>query len=292
MISRRDRMIGDVRCLSSCIVGGKMADTQRQSVWGSGDAYEPYVGRWSRLVAQEFLHWLAIAPSAHWLDVGCGTGALSQTILTYAAPTIVHGIDPSEGYLTVARQQVGDARARFEQGDARRLPVETATYDAVVSGLVLNFIPDVAAGLAEMVRVTKPGGTVAAYVWDYAGKIELMRYFWDAAVALKPEDRELDEGRRFPLCQPEPLRNVFTVTGLHDVDVRSIDVPTHFQDFDDYWSPFLGGQFPAPDYATSLHEEDRVALRERLRATLPIEADGSIRLLARAWAVRGRYSTA
>ena len=269
-----------------------MAEAQRRSVWGSGEAYEPYVGRWSRLVAREFLHWLALAPSAHWLDVGCGTGALSQTLLTYAAPAVVHGIDPSEGYLAVARHQVRDARARFEQGDVQQLPLEPATYDAVVAGLVLNFIPDVSVGLAEMVRVTKPGGTVAAYVWDYAGKMELMRYFWDAAVTLKPEDRECDEGRRFPLCQPEPLRHVFTAAGLQDVEVRSIDVPTHFHDFDDYWSPFLGGQFPAPDYAMSLSEEDRVALRERLRATLPIEADGTIRLTARAWAVRGRRPVA
>ena len=135
-----------------------MAEAQRRSVWESGEAYEPYVGRWSRLVAREFLHWLAISPSVHWLDVGCGTGALSQTILTHAAPAVVHGIDPSEGYLTVAQQQVRDTRAHFEQGDARHLPVETATYDVVVSGLVLNFIPDVSAGLAEMVRVTNPRG--------------------------------------------------------------------------------------------------------------------------------------
>jgi SAM-dependent methyltransferase len=269
-----------------------MAEAQRQSVWGSGEAYEPYVGRWSRLVAREFLHWLGISPSARWLDVGCGTGALSQVILTQAAPAVVHGIDPSEGYLTVAQQQVRDARAHFERGDARHLPVETATYDVVVSGLVLNFIPDVSAGLAEMVRVTKPRGTMAAYVWDYAGKMELMRYFWDAAIALKPEDRERDEGRRFPLCQPEPLSNVFTAAGLHNIEVHSIDVPTPFHDFDDYWSPFLGGQFPAPDYAMSLSEEDRVALRERLRATLPIEENGSMRLIARAWAVRGRRPAA
>jgi SAM-dependent methyltransferase len=269
-----------------------MAEVQQRSVWESGEAYEPYVGRWSRLVAQEFLHWLAIASSAHWLDIGCGTGALSHTILTQAAPALVHGIDPSEGYLTVAHQQARDARARFEQGDVRHLPVETATYDVVVSGLVLNFIPDVSAGLAEMVRVTQPGGTVAAYVWDYTGKMELMRYFWDAAVALKPADRERDEGRRFPICQPEPLKHLFTAAELHDVEVCSIDVPMHFQDFDDYWSPFLGGQFPAPEYAMSLSEEDRVALRERLRATLPIEADGTIRLIARAWAVRGRRPAA
>lgn len=265
-----------------------MTEAQPRSVWGSGEAYEPYVGRWSRLVAREFLHWLALAPSARWLDVGCGTGALSATILTHAAPAAVDGVDPSEGYLAVAQHQVRDARARFEQSDACHLPGETARYDAVVSGLVLNFIPDLRSGLVEMVRVTKPGGTVAAYVWDYAGKMELMRYFWDAAVALKPERQALDEGQRFPLCQPVPLSQVFTEAGLQDVEVRSIDVPTPFRDFDDYWSPFLGGQFPAPDYAMSLSDEDRQALRERIRATLPIAADGSIRLLARAWAVRGR----
>jgi SAM-dependent methyltransferase len=268
-----------------------MAEVQRRSVWGSGEAYEPYVGRWSRLVAQEFLHWLALAPSGRWLDVGCGTGALSQTILTHAAPAVVHGIDPSVGYLTVARRQVRDARARFVQGDARQLPVATATADVVVSGLVLNFIPDISAGLAEMVRVTTPGGTVAAYVWDYAGKMELMRYFWDAAMALKPEDGDLDEGRRFPLCQPAPLSQVFAAAGLDDVEVRAIDVPTPFHDFEDYWSPFLGGQFPAPDYAIALREEDRIALRERLRVTLPTEANGAIRLMARAWTVRGRRPT-
>jgi len=265
-----------------------MSESQSRSVWGSGAAYEPYVGRWSRLVAREFLTWLTIPPSAQWLDVGCGTGALSEMILAQTSPAAVHGIDPSEDYLALARGQVHDACVHFEVGDARQLPVATATYDVVVSGLVLNFIPDLKAGLAEMVRVTKPGGTVAAYVWDYAGKMELMRYFWDTAVALKPEVRERDEGRRFPICQPEPLRNLLRAAGLHEIEVHAIDVPTHFRDFADYWSPFLGGQFPAPDYAMSLSEEDRAALRERIRATLPFSDDETIRLIARAWAVRGK----
>ena len=181
-----------------------MGTSTEKSVWASGGAYEPYVGRWSRLVAREFVEWLAIPPAAWWLDVGCGTGALTETMLGRASPTQVHGIDPSEGYLALAREQVRDPRARFDVGDARHLSVESARYGAVVSALVLNFILDLPTGMAEMVRVVRPGGIVAGYVWDYAGKMEVMRYFWDSAVALKPNDVERDEGRRFPICKPAP----------------------------------------------------------------------------------------
>jgi len=258
-----------------------------QSVWAGGAAYEPYVGRWSRLVAREFLAWMEVPPRARWLDVGCGTGALTETVLAVSEPELVKGVDPSDGYLDVARAQVTDGRASFAAGDARDLPVESGAYDAVVSGLVLNFIPDLAAGVGEMARAAREGGTVGAYVWDYAGKMELMRYFWDAVVALKPEDREKDEGVRFPVCQPAPLSALFADAGLKDVAVRPLDVATRFADFDDYWSPFLGGQFPAPDYAMSLSEADRARLRERIREKLPVKPDGSIELVARAWAVRG-----
>ena len=264
-----------------------MNTSTKKSVWASGAAYEPYVGRWSRLVAREFVDWLAVPPAARWLDLGCGTGALTETILKRANPIQVDGIDPSEGYLALAREQVRDPRVRFNVGDARRLPVESAHYDTVVSALVLNFIPDLPTAMTEMARAVRPGGTVAGYVWDYAGKMELMRYFWDAAVGLKPADLERDEGRRFPICQPGPLQHLFERAGLKNLEVRSIDVPTHFRDFDDYWTPFLGGQFPAPDYAMSLDETTRAALRERIRAHLPIAADGSIPLIARAWAIRG-----
>ena len=261
--------------------------SHERSVWPVGTAYEPYVGRWSRPVAREFVAWLAVPAGARWLDVGCGTGALVETILRDADPAEVHGIDPSEGFLAVARQQLHDPRVRLEVGDARHLAAESARYDAVVSALVLNFIPDLAAGMAEMTRVARRGGVVAAYVWDYADKMELMRYFWDAVVALNPRDAERDEARRFPICQPGRLTELFERAGLSDVHVRAIDVPTRFRDFDDYWTPFLGGQFPAPDYAMSLSEDARAALRERIRARLPFAADGSIPLVARAWAVRG-----
>jgi len=159
--------------------------------------------------------------------------------------------------------------------------------DAAVSGLVLSFVPDPAGAVAEMTRVTRAGGRVAAYVWDYGGRMELIRRFWDAAAALDPAAATLDEGRRFGLCRPEPLAGLFRDAGLVEVAGRPIEVPTRFRDFDDYWTPFLGGQGPAPGYAMALDEGRRAALREALRARLPVAADGSIPLVARAWAVAG-----
>jgi SAM-dependent methyltransferase len=256
-------------------------------VWASGTAYEPYMGRWSRLVAREFLKWLAIPARGRWLDVGCGTGALTETILAIASPDTVMGIDSSEPNVAFARAHVHDARASFEVGSAMALPAQAATYEAAVAGLALNFVPQPETAVAEMARVTKPGGSVAAYVWDYAEGMGLIRRFWDAAVALDASATALDEAQRFPLCRLEPLERLFNGSGLYDVQVRAINVATVFRDFNDYWSPFLGGQGPAPGYAMSLTEERRVALRDRIRADLPTQPDGSIPLTARAWAVRG-----
>ena len=264
-----------------------MTGTKKPDIWAIGDAYEPYVGRWSRLVAAEFLDWLAIPAEQRWLDVGCGTGALTQAILQRANPQRVVAIDPSSGFVTYARDRIHDRRATFRTGDAQDLPVESASFDCVVAGLVLNFVLRQDLAIAEMCRVARPGATVAAYVWDYAGGMQLMRRFWDAAVALNPATRALDEGSRFPDCRPEPLTKLLTEAGLDDVAVKAIDVPTRFKDFDDYWSPFLGGQGPAPGYCMSLSERDRHALCERIRQSLRIEADGSIHLIARAWAVKG-----
>jgi len=255
--------------------------------WSSGDKYEPYVGRWSRLVAREFLRWLEIPTGSQWLDVGCGTGALSQTILQFANPASVKGIDRSEGFITFAKEHTQDNRVQFDVGDATALMADSGAFDATVSGLVLNFIPQPERAVAEMTRVTRSGGVVAAYVWDYAGRMQLIRHFFDAAMALDPNAVELDEGSRFPICQPDPLSRLFESTRLHNVEVRPVEVPTVFRDFDDYWSPFLGGQGPAPSYAMSLSDERRAALRERIREGLPFASDGSIPLVARAWAVRG-----
>jgi SAM-dependent methyltransferase len=256
--------------------------------WSDADRYEAYVGRWSRPVARQFLAQLGVPTGRRWLDVGCGTGALTTAVLADRAPTAVLGVDASPGFVNHAGAGIRDPRATFRTGDALALPVDDAAVDIVVSGLVLNFLPDQLAAVTEWRRVTEPGGLVAAYVWDYASGMELIRRFWDAAVESDPAAIGLDEGRRFLGCAPGPLHALFTGAGLTDVATGSIEVPTVFAGFDDYWSPFLGGTGPAPAYVTTLSEHDRLSLREALRQRLPADDDGSIHLTARAWTVRGR----
>ncbi|MDQ1661687.1 MAG: hypothetical protein QOJ68_1667 [Blastococcus sp.] len=255
--------------------------------WSSGQSYESYVGRWSRLVATEFLAWPDTPAGGRWLDVGCGTGALTDAVLRSCEPSAIVGVEPSDAFRGHAADHLRDARVAFVAGGAEALPFDDGSFDFVVSGLVLNFVPHRVAGLREMRRVVRPGGTVAAYVWDYPGEMQLLKYFWDTAVSRDPAAGPLHEGARFGFCRPEPLRALFTDADLRDVEVRGLVVPVDFADFDDYWTPFLRGTGPAPAYAMSLSDADRAALRETLRARLSSDDDGSIHLSARAWAIRG-----
>jgi SAM-dependent methyltransferase len=255
--------------------------------WDDGDAYERFMGRWSRCVADEFVNRVAAPTGARWLDVGCGTGALLDAILNRKRPAGLVGIDPAERYLAAASRRLG-GRAELRVGDGQQLPFDDHEFDVVVSGLVLNFMPDPLAAVVEMRRVTSPGGVIAAYVWDYAEGMEYLRRFWDAATSLDAAADAVDEGRRFPLCRPEPLAELLRRAGLTAVVVTAIDVPTRFTSFDDYWSPFALGQGPAPGYVAALTERRRDHLRTRLRSSLPTAADGTIRLVARAWCAEGR----
>ncbi|MBX3069435.1 MAG: methyltransferase domain-containing protein [Thermomicrobiales bacterium] len=259
---------------------------QIDSRWHNADAYERYMGRWSRRIAAHFLTWLDPADGQSWLDLGCGTGALSATILERTNPVAVTGVDPSEPFIAAARSTITDPRATFHIGDARALPLAPASIDCAVSGLCLNFIPDPALAIAEMSRVTRPGGVVASYVWDYVQGMEMIRAFWHAARAVDPE-LKVDEAHRNPLCAPDPLHDLFTRAGLVDVLVTSIEIETRFASFDDYWGPFDGGTGPAPAYLKTLSPGDRDELAAALRRTLPFDSDGSIPLSARVWAVRG-----
>ena len=257
--------------------------------WIEGDAYERYMGRWSRRVAEQFIAWLAPAAGGRWLEVGSGTGALTSAIARLAEPSSITAIEPSAGFRSLAEEQLAAPNVHFLEGDAQRLP--EGQYDFVVSGLVLNFLPDLDTALRGFRLATSPNGTLAAYVWDYADGMEFLRIFWDEAVALAPGAQALDEGQRFPICAPEALEEAFTRAGLADVDVAALVVETLFADFDDFWLPFTDGPGPAPGYVASLTFEQRAELRDALSRRLPRDSDGSIRLRARAWAVRGRNPT-
>jgi SAM-dependent methyltransferase len=257
-------------------------------IWNAADAYERYVGRWSRGVAAAFLEWLAVPRGSSWADVGCGTGALTCAILTACDPASVRGVDASETFLLEARRRIVDPRARFERGDATSLPWSAASVDAAVSGLVLNLVADPDAMVREMRRVTRPDGVAAVYVWDYAGEMQMMRRFWDAAIEVSPGDAKLDQAEQYPLCRPDAMRELFSRAELRDVSVRAIDAPTVFADFDDYWTPFLGKTGVAPTYLASVGNDVRERIRRRLASRLAPDPNAPIELTARAWAVRGR----
>ncbi|WP_329200620.1 MULTISPECIES: class I SAM-dependent methyltransferase [unclassified Streptomyces] len=263
---------------------------QRFDVWAAGEAYERYMGRWSRLVADRFVDWLGVAEGAVWLDAGCGTGALTSSVARRARPRLVVGADRSAGFLTAARAAVAPP-ARFVLADALSLPVRDAAFDAVVSALVLNFLPAPGAAVAEAARAARPGGLVACYVWDYAEGMELLYRFWEAAAPMDPAAAAVDERRRFPLCRPEELRALWTAAGLDGVHVAPIGVRAEFASFADLWEPFLAGQGPAPGYVAALAPPERERLRTALRAALPSRPDGSLTLGVRAWAVLGRKAS-
>jgi SAM-dependent methyltransferase len=264
-----------------------MSTTSRHDAWQAGSSYDQYMGRWSRKVAPRFLDWLGVPKGLDWLEIGCGTGALSAAILAQAAPASLVSVDPSADFLAQARANVADPRVTFQIGDAQALPMDDASRDVAVSALVLNFVPDKAKAFAEMRRVTRPGGTIAFYVWDYAGDgLEFLREFWNAAVALDPAAADLTEDKRFPDSTRDGIADLARSGGLTSVEVAAIDVPTVFADFNDYWRPFTLGAGPAPGYCSTLAPEALQRLKERLDASLPRQADGAIHLQARAWAAR------
>ena len=255
--------------------------------WSAGDVYENYMGRWSRPLALAFVKWLNASPGAHWLEVGCGTGALTDAICTLAEPDSVLAYDPSESFVMHARKGLKDTRVSFAVGSVESLPAPKSPVDWLVSGLVLNFLPDPFSSIATMRGLVRPGGTVAAYVWDYAQGMQFLRLFWDAAIEIDAAAASYDEGVRFPICSPGNLRTLFSEGSLGNIVIDPLMIATTFKDFDDLWLPFTRGTGPAPSYAASLSESKRTRLRNRLLSRLRVAPDGTIPLKARAWAVKG-----
>ena len=222
-----------------------MANISRHDAWQAGDSYEQYMGRWSRQVAPHFLKWLAPSADVDWLEVGCGTGALSSSILAQYKPKSLLSIDPSPGFIQTARANVMDPRVTFSIADAQDVPVADGTKDVIVSGLVLNFVPDRPKALSEMKRVARSGARLGFYVWDYPGSgVQFMRAFWTAAARLNSGATDLSEVQRFPFCTPDGLRALVDAADFTLVEITALEVPTIFQDFDDYWRPFTLGAGP------------------------------------------------
>lgn len=260
---------------------------QQREIFAESDAYERFMGRWSRRLAPLLVKVASVGERDSILDVGSGTGALAFAIAEAIPSARVTGVDPSSSYVRYAQARTPSERVQFLVGDAQMLQMPDAMFDKTLSLLVMNFIPDPAKAVREMMRVTRSGGIVAAAVWDYGEGMEMLRVFWDEAVALDATIAVRDE-RHMPLCRPGELAALWRANGLQQVEERPIVIDLSFASFDDYWLPFLGGQGPAGAYVTSLSETARAALEARLRKRLLGERrDAAFTLQARAWAVKG-----
>ena len=260
---------------------------RQERMFAGGDAYERFMGRWSREIAPLLVKFARVRDGDAVLDVGSGTGALTSAIAAAAPSSRIIGIDPAASYVAYARTRHPAGRIRFEVGDAQQLRFAEGSFDRTLSLLVLNFIPNRSKALGEMIRVTRAGGIVAGAVWDYGQGMEMLRVFWDEAVALSSGADARDE-RHMPLCRKGELAELWRAHGLHDVSEQVLTIRMRFSSFDDYWLPFLEKQGPAGDYVAALDVHEREQLRLRLRKRLLGDgADRPIVLDARAWAVRG-----
>jgi SAM-dependent methyltransferase len=252
-------------------------------MFSKAEAYDRFMGRWSRRLAPALIAFAGVREGDAVLDVGAGTGELARAVCTSTRAGRVVGIDPSPELASFAAASSSDPRVRFEVGDGQALPLPARSFDRTLSLFALNFIPDPTRAIREMVRVTRPGGVVAAAVWDYAGGMQMLRASWDEAIALDPAIEPRDEAH-MPLCKPGELAAAWTRHGFEDVEDAALTVALPFASFDDYWRPFLLGQGPAGAYVAGLPGARQAELARRLLGDVP---DGAIDLHARAWAVKG-----
>jgi ubiquinone/menaquinone biosynthesis C-methylase UbiE len=254
--------------------------------WNDGQGYERFMGKWSRIAGRIFLDWLSLPAGLTWLDVGCGTGAFTETIQENCAAAEIVAIDPSASHVALGQSLVKDRGIRFEVADARSMPFENGRFDAAVSALVLNFIPDRKKAVAEMRRVVRPGGIAAAYVWDFAGRSGTIAHLnaglrefqaVDTSGALNAES-----------TSQGALKDLFVSAGLAKVETRPIEITVTYKNFDDYWESNTGFTSPAGNMVKALSDEKREQLKQIVKSKLPVDKDSSISYMARVNAVRGR----
>jgi SAM-dependent methyltransferase len=259
----------------------------RERMFSEAEAYERFMGRWSRQMAPVLVEFAGVRDGDRLLDVGSGTGALAAALAAAAPTARIVGIDPSASYVALAQARHGGALVAFQVGDAQQMNFPDAAFDRSLSLLVVNFIPDAHKAVDEMSRVTRRGGTVAAAVWDYGEGMEMLRIFWDEAVEMTPSADARDE-RHMPYSRQGDLESLWRQHRLQDVVGQGLTIETRFASFADYWDPFLEKQGPAGAYVAQLPELDRKELEKRLRARLLGQGpDRAFVLPARAWAVRG-----
>jgi SAM-dependent methyltransferase len=253
-------------------------------MWNDAVGYEAYVGHWSRALAPRFLDWLALPAGLRWLDVACGTGALTSAILAHCDPEEVVGVDTSADYLASAQANCRDPRVRFLVGDANVLSFPSTSFDVSVSALALNFIA-FDRSLAEQHRVVRPGGTIAAYVWDYAGEYEFARRFWDAALSIDSRAAAHDPGRNAAICREQNLREALVAAGCGGVETCVLDDSGEFPSREAYWRAFDGRQGSTSEYFALLTDQERLRLKDAVFSTMP--PHGPVKLKVRALAVKG-----
>lgn len=269
---------------SAGVKSGSERMTAPQIRFDDGEAYEQSMGIWSRLTGELFLDWLAPSPGLRWIDIGCGSGAFTELVAQLCAPKSIQAIDPSEGQLAFARTREGARIAEFSQGDAMALPFADATFDAAVMALVLAFVPDPAKGIAEMVRVVRPGGTAATYMWDMLGG----GFPWDPVLgAMREMGLSPPRPPRMDATQMGTMRDAWTDEGLEAVEVRELAVSRSFNDFEHFWQTILKAASIAPTIA-AMSLGDVELLKTLVRTKVPANAEGRLTCSARANAIKGR----
>ena len=256
-------------------------------MFANAKGYESFMGRWSSRLAPLLVEFSRVHNGWQVLDVGSGTGSLALEIVRSKPNCFVIGIDSSPEYVAYASCRVSSTAAPFEVGNVQNLTFPAAKFDASISLLALNFFPDPSQALVELKRVTRAAGCICAAVWDYGGRMDMLRVFWNAAIVLDSKVEAEDE-KHMPLCRTGELQQLRNDAGLADVEEQPLEIATRFKSFDDYWQPFLAGQGPTGAYVARLSPERRLELRDKIKELLPEESkSGSFELRARAWAVRG-----